>query len=54
MDYDELLKKNIILLIRDHKKHCDHSDCGVSTYMATELLKKAGIKLKKDELVEFI
>ena len=54
MDYNELLKKNIILLIRDHKKSCDHSECGISTYMVAELLKKAGIELTKEEFAEFI
>lgn len=54
MDYNELLKQNIIALVRDHKKHCDHSDCGISVYMVAELIKMAGLKLTKEEFAEFI
>ena len=54
MDYNELLKNNLIALVRDHKKHCDHGECGISTYLVAEVLKKAGIELNKEEFAEFI
>jgi hypothetical protein len=54
MDYNEMLKQNAIQIVRDHKKHCDRSECGISTYMIAELLKKAGIELTAEEIGEFI
>lgn len=51
---DELLKSNAIALVKDHKKHCDHESCGISTYMIAQLLTKAGISMTKEELAEFV
>ena len=54
VDMDEVLKNNAIAMVKDHKRTCNNPDCGVSTYLIKLLVDKAGIKLNKAELVEFI
>ena len=53
-DMDEVLKNNAVAMVKDHKRTCNNPDCGVSTYLIKLLVDKAGIKLNKAELVEFI
>lgn len=49
-----VLKENAIALARHHRKHCEGEDCTISLILLMELLTKAGIKLKKREVYEFV
>lgn len=49
----ELLKRNIILMAKFHKEHCQE-ECGISLYLVRQLAEKAGIKFNDDEIINFI
>ena len=51
---EELLKQNVLRLAREHKRHCDSPDCGISLYFVAMLLDLAGIELTKEESAELI
>ncbi len=54
MREDEILKRNIIQLVKQHKDGCTDPECGVSMLLTERLIKKAGIKLTKEESAIFI
>lgn len=46
---DEILKKNIIKIVKEHKESCDNSECGIFSCNLYLLLNKAGIYLSREE-----
>lgn len=48
-DYNDLLKLNIINLVKHHRKHCDGPKCNISLYLIEKLVQKAGISLTDEE-----
>ena len=50
----ELIKENIIKLIRHHRNHCDGPTCDISLYLVRRLLELADIKIEGEEIRLFI
>jgi len=41
---EEVLKENLIKLVKEHKDHCNTPDCGISLMFVLKLAEKAGLK----------
>lgn len=48
-DSDKLLKENILILVKHHKKNCGDEFCGVSLHLVRLLVEKAGVELSEKE-----
>ena len=51
---EEVLKDNLVKLVKHHKKYCEGEDCDISLYLLLMLAKKAGLFLTTAEQKEFI
>lgn len=49
---EEMLKENMMLLVKHHKETCN-GDCDVSLTLLMELINRAGIEVSEEERVEF-
>ena len=46
---EDILKENIIRLVKEHKDHCHTPDCGISLMYVRRLAEKAGLKFTEEE-----
>ncbi len=49
-----LWKKNILKVVKDHKKNCPGKDCDISTFLLKTMAEAAGIKFTEKEFGEFM
>ena len=47
-------KQQFIRIAKEHRKHCDGKDCGISLNSLAMMLEKSKVKLNKKELREFL
>lgn len=48
-EYDDLLKTNVLQLVKQHKDDCHDPECGMSMHMVEVLIRKAGIEMTEQE-----
>ena len=49
-----IMKKNVLELVKHHKRHCDGEHCRISLWMLKEMAEKAGIKFTDFQVKQFI
>jgi hypothetical protein len=47
-------KRNLIELVKHHKKNCDGENCNISLFMILQIAERAGLKFTKKEKMYFI
>jgi len=45
----EYIKRNLLALAKDHKNHCDGSECGINLFAVRMAFTKMNITLSKEE-----
>ena len=45
----EILKKNLIKLVKHHKEHCDGPDCDISLFYVLKVAENADLKFTEEE-----
>ena len=50
----EAYKRNLIDLVRHHRKGCNSEHCGVSLYLLLRMAKDAGVVFSSEEVEEFL
>ena len=53
VQYDDVLKENMLRLIAHHKKHCEGETCNISLMWVLEVMKRAGIELTEQDRIRF-
>jgi len=49
-----IMKKNVIALVKHHKKHCDGEHCKISLWLLKEMAERSGIKFTECQVKLFI